>query len=130
MKKKILILIFLISTQNLSYAAFPVLIKDSYVSDNLLIDVEDKFASTSMIISIIAILFLLIAIVMSGYSKIFPLFLAILMFGISFIFGVLGLKSKTKKWQAYIGLIPGLLVALFFIISTGSIGDPDADIKD
>ena len=127
-----MLLIVFISIQNLSYASFPVLTKDSSVSisDHLPIEVVDKFASTSMMISIIATLFLLLATVMPGYSKILPLFLAILMFGISFIFGVLGLKSKTKKWQAYIGLIPGLLVALFFIISTGSIGDPDADIKD
>jgi len=44
----------------------------------------------------------------------------------AFIFGLIGLRSENKKWQAFIGLFSGLLVLLVLAISTGSSGDPDA----
>ncbi|MBT3612490.1 MAG: hypothetical protein HN522_06080 [Flavobacteriales bacterium] len=42
------------------------------------------------------------------------------------IFGLFGLRSKTKKWQDYIGIFSGLLVDLVVLISAERTGDPDA----
>ena len=124
--KIILLLIYLVSIQNLSYAAFPVLQSDNPLSiaDELLIEGGDNAATLSMIFSGVAIFATILVFVVSGYTAFLPLLIAFVSYPAAIIFGFIGLRSKTKKWQAIIGLIPGLLVLLALLISTGSTGDP------
>ena len=77
-----------------------------------------------MIFAGIAILFNLLMFGTSGFGALLPLFFAFLFYVLAFIYGLFGLKSKTKKWQAFIGIFSGLLVLLVLAISAGSTGDP------
>ena len=127
MKKIILLLLTVLTIQNVSYAAFPVTENNNSVSiyTELLIEEGDKAAKTSMILAGVAILFNLLMFMTSGWGALLPMFFAAAFYIAAFIFGLIGLKSRSKRWQAYIGLLPGLLVFLFLLISTGSFGDPD-----
>lgn len=125
---RILLLFIFIAVQNLSFASFPV--SESNVSipviNDIVIGDGDKSANKSLKLSIIATLLLLLAIIFPGYSKILPLFSSIIIYGIAFIYGLFGLKSKTKKWKAYVGLLGWLSLVLLFIIETGSSGGSDS----
>jgi len=129
MKKIILLLLTVLTIQNVSYAAFPVTENNNSISiaSELPIEDGDKAAKTSMILAGIAIFFNIILLTSSGlgWGALFLIFLAAMFYSFAFIFGLFGLRSKSKRWQAYIGLLPGLLVLLFLLISTGSFGDPD-----
>ena len=127
MKKLILLLLTVLTIQNVSYAAFPVTENNNSISivTELPIEDGDKAAKTSMILAGIAVLFNLLMLMTSGWDAILPMFFAAAFYVAASIFGLIGLKSKSKRWQAYIGLLPGLLVFLFLLISTGSFGDPD-----
>ena len=129
MKKLILLLLTVLTIQNVSYAAFPVTENNNSISiaSELPIEDGDKAAKTSMILAGIAIFFNIILLTSSGlgWGALFLIFLAAMFYSFAFIFGLFGLRSKSKRWQAYIGLVPGLLVFFFLLISTGSFGDPD-----
>ena len=127
MKKIILLLLTVLTIQNVSYAAFPVTEKNNSVSiaTELSIEDGDKAAKTSMILAGISVLFTLLMFMNSGWGTLLPMFFAAVFYVAASIFGLIGLKSKSKRWQAYIGLLAGLLVLLFLLISTGSFGDPD-----
>ena len=127
MKKLIFFLFTLIAIQNLCSAAFPVLISDNPLSVTAELPIEggDNAAKLSMIFTGIAIVFNILVFSASGWGALFPIFFAAVFYVAAIIFGFIGLRSKTKKWQAIIGLIPGLLVLLALLISTGSTGDPD-----
>ena len=129
MKKLILLLLTVLTIQNVSYAAFPVTENNNSISiaSELPIEDGDKAAKTSMILAGIAIFFNIILLTSSGlgWGALFLIFLAAMFYSFAFIFGLFGLRSKSKRWQAYIGLLPGLLVLLFLLISTGSFGDTD-----
>ena len=120
MKNIFLLLISLIAFQNLSFAAFPVL--ESYssaiVAAELPIDSRDNMARKSMILASIATGLTILVIVLPGYSKILPLFAAILLYGLAFIYGIFGLWSKTKKWQAFIGIFSWVFLALVFVMNS------------
>ena len=128
MKNIFLLLICLIAIQNVSYAAFPVL--ESYnsaiVVTELPIEAGDKAAKLSVIFAGLAIVFNLLVFGASGWGALLPIFFAGVFYLLAFIFGLFGLRSKSKRWQAFIGLFSGLLVLLVLAISTGSTGDPDA----
>ena len=130
MKKLILLLLTIVTIQNVSYASFPVLYADMSfsltITDPNPVDDADKAAKISMILAGIAVLFNLLAFGSSGFATLIPIFFAAIFYVAAFIFGLIGLRSKSKKWQAYIGLLPGLLVLLFLLISTGSFGDPSS----
>ena len=127
MKKIILLLLTVLTIQNVSYAAFPVTENNNSISiaTELPIEDGDKAAKTSMILAGIAVLFNLLFFMTSGWDRILPMLFAAAFYVAASIFGLIGLKSKSKRWQAYVGLLPGLLVLLFLLISTGSFGDPD-----
>ena len=128
MKNIFLLLICLIAIQNVSYAAFPVL--ESYnsaiVVTELPIEAGDKAAKLSVIFAGLAIVFNLLVFGASGWGALLPIFFAGVFYLLAFIFGLFGLRSNSKRWQAFIGLFSGLLVLLVLAISTGSTGDPDA----
>ena len=130
MKKLILFLLTIVTIQNVSYASFPVLVEDMSLSltiaDPNPVDDGDKAAKISMFLAVIAVLFNLLAFGVSGFATLIPIFFATIFYVAAFFFGLIGLRSKSKKWQAYIGLLPGLLVLLFLLISTGSFGDPSS----
>lgn len=130
MKKIILLLLTVLTIQNVSYAAFPVTENNNSISiaTELPIEDGDKAAKTSMILAGIAVLFNLLMFMTSGWGALLPMFFAAAFYVAASIFGLIGLKSKSKRWQAYIGLLPGLLVLLYLLISTGSFGDPDLDL--
>ena len=129
MKKLILLLLTIVTIQNVSYASFPVLDEDMSLSltiaDPIPVGDGDKAAKISMILAGIAVLFNLLMFMNSGWGVLLPMFFAAVFYVAASIFGLIGLKSKSKRWQAYVGLLPGLLVLLFLLISTGSFGDPD-----
>ena len=127
MKKLILLLLTVLTIQNVSYAAFPVTENNNSISivTELPIEDGDKAAKTSMILAGIAVLFNLLMFMNSGWGALLPMFFSAAFYVAASIFGLIGLKSKSKRWQAYIGLVPGLLVFFFLLISTGSFGDPD-----
>ena len=130
MKKLILLLLTVLTIQNVSYAAFPVTENNNLISISTELPIEDgdKAAKTSMILAGIAVLFNLLMIMTSGWDSTLPMLFAAVFYVAASIFGLIGLKSKSKRWQAYIGLLPGLLVLLYLLISTGSFGDPDLDL--
>ena len=130
MKKIILLLLTVLTIQNVSYAAFPVTENNNSISiaTELSIEDGDKAAKTSMILAGIAVLFNLLMFMTSGWDRTLPMLFAAAFYVAASIFGLIGLKSKSKRWQAYIGLLPGLLVLLYLLISTGSFGDPDLDL--
>jgi len=127
MKNIFLLLICLIAIQNVSYAAFPVL--ESYnsaiVVTELPIEAGDKAAKLSVIFAGLAIVFNLLVFGASGWGALLPIFFAGVFYLLAFIFGLFGLRSKSKRWQAFIGLFSGLLVFLVLAISAGSTGDPN-----
>ena len=90
----------------------------------LLIEGGDNAATLSVIFSGVAIFTSILVFVVSGYAAFLPLLIAFVSYPAAIIFGFIGLRSKTKKWQVIIGLIPGLLVLLALLISTGSTGHP------
>jgi len=120
MKKIIILLIPLFVFQNLSFAAFPVLESNNPLSIDAELSIEkwDYAASTSLILSLFATLLTILVIVLPGYSKILPLFAAILLYGLAFIYGIFGLWSKTKKWQAFIGIFSWVFLALVFVMNS------------
>ena len=128
MKKIIFLLISLAAFQNLSFAAFPVLESDNLLSIPSEFPVEggDNSAKLSMIFAGVALLATILVFVLSGYAAALPLLIAFVSYPAAIIFGFIGLRSKTKKWQAIIGLAPGLLALLVLAISAGSTGDPNA----
>ena len=124
MKKIILLLLTVLTIQNVSYAAFPVTENNNSISiaSELPIEDGDKAAKTSMILAGIAIFFNIILLTSSGlgWGALFLIFLAAMFYSFAFIFGLFGLRSKSKKWQAFIGVFSGLLVLLAILISAGS----------
>lgn len=124
MKKIILLLLTVLTIQNVSYAAFPVTENNNLISiaTELPIEDGDKAAKTSMILAGIAIFFNIILLTSSGlgWGALFLIFLAAMFYSFAFIFGLFGLRSKSKKWQAFIGVFSGLLVLLSILISAGS----------
>ena len=128
MKKIFLFLLTVVVIHNISYAAFPVSenINSISVSTELPISGGDGAATTSMILAGIAIFFNLLMFVTSGWAVLLPMFFAGVFYLAAFIFGLIGLRSNSKKWQAFIGLFSGVLVLLVLLISTGSTGGPEA----
>jgi hypothetical protein len=130
MKNIFLLLISLIVFQNISYAAFPVTENNNatLVASELPVSGVDDIATTSMILAGIAVFFNIILLTSSGLGMGAVLFvvLAGLFYIAGFILGLIGLWSKTKKWQAFIGLFSGLLVLLILAISAGSTGYSNA----
>jgi len=123
MKKLLLILLCL---PMIGFASFPVLECYSSVSVEAELPIEgrDNAAKLSMIFAGIAIVFNILVFGTSGFGALLPIFFAAVFYLAAIIFGLIGLRSKTKKWQAIIGLFPGLLVFLALLISAGSTGDP------
>jgi len=128
MKKIIFLLISLAAFQNLSYAAFPIVenCNSITVANELPVESGDNAAKLSMIFAGIAIFFNLLVFLSSGWGALLPLFFAGVFYLLAFIFGLFGLRSKSKRWQAFIGLFSTLLVLLVLAISAGSTGDPNA----
>ena len=128
MKKIVILLVTLFSLSAVTYAAFPIVENCNSISvaTELPIEAGDKAAKLSMIFAGIAIVFNLLVFGASGWGALLPIFFAGVFYLLAFIFGLLGLGSKSKRWQAFIGLFSGLLVLLVLAISTGSTGDPDA----
>jgi len=127
MKKIILLLLTVLTIQNVSYAAFPVTENNNSISIVTELPIEDgeNAAKTSMILAGLAVLFSLLMFWAPGFGSLIPMFFAFVFYVAAFIYGFIGLKSKSNKWQAYIGLFAGLLVLLALLIATGSTGDPD-----
>ena len=119
MKKITFLLIFLVVIQNLSFAAFPVLESNNPLSiAELPIEEGDNMARKSMLLAGIATGLTILVFVLPGYSKILPLFGAIILYGIAFFVGLISLWSTTKKWQAFIGMFSWLFLALVFAINS------------
>ena len=129
MKKIIFLLISLAAFQNLSYAAFPIVenCNSITVANELPVESGDNAAKLSMMYAVIAIFFNLLVFLSSGWGALLPLFFAGVFYLLAFIFGLFGLRSKSKRWQAFIGLFSGLLVLLVLAISAGSTGDLNAE---
>jgi len=129
MKDIFVILISLFAFQNVTYAAFPVTENNNAISvaAELPVSAVDGIATTSMILAGIAVLFNIILLTSSGlgWGALFLVVFAGVFYIAAFILGLIGLRSKTKKWQAFIGLFSGLLVLLALLISAGSTGDPE-----
>ena len=111
------------------FASFPITENNNLISvaTELPVSDVDGMARISMIFDGIAILFSIFILTSSGlgWGVLFFIMLAAIFYLLAFIFGLLGLRSKSKKWQAFIGLFSGLLVLLALAISAGSTGDPD-----
>ena len=128
MKNIFVLLISLFVFQNVSYAAFPIVenFNSTTVATELPVEGGDKAAKKSMIFAGIAIFFNLLMFGTSGFGALLPLFFAFLFYALAFIYGLFGLRSRSRRWQAFIGLFSGLLVLLVLAISAGSTGDPNA----
>ena len=88
------------------------------VANNLPFEGEGNLARTSMLLAGIATGLTILVVVLPGYSKILPLFGAILLYGIAFFVGLIGLWSTTKKWQAFIGMFSWVFLALVFAMNS------------
>ena len=128
MQKIIFFLISLVAIQNLSFAAFPVLESDNPMSiaTELPVEIGDNAAKLSMIYAGVAILSTILLFVVSGSSGYLLLLIAFVSYPAAFIFGLFGLRSRSKRRQAFIGLFSALLMFLILAISAGSMGDPNA----
>ena len=127
MKNIFVLLISLFVFQNVSYAAFPIVenFNSTTVASELPVEGGDKAAKLSMIFAGIAIFFNLLVFLSSGWGALLPIFFAGVFYLLAFIFGLFGLRSRSRRWQAFIGLFSGLLVLLALLISAGSTGDPE-----
>jgi len=111
------------------FAAFPIVENCNFitVANELPVESGDNAAKLSMIFAGIAIFFNLLVFLSSGWGALLPLFFAGVFYLLAFIFGLFGLRSKSKRWQAFIGLFSTLLVLLVLAISAGSTGDLNAE---
>ena len=128
MKKIIFLLFTFFSIQNFSYAAFPIVenCNSITVATELPVEGGDKAAKLSMIYAGIAIFSTILLFVVSGSSGYLLLLIAFVSYPAAFIFGLFGLRSRSKRRQAFIGLFSALLMFLILAISAGSTGDPNA----
>jgi len=126
----IFIIIVFFFFSNLIFAAFPVLESNNPLSITSEIPIEGKdiVATISMICAGIAVFFSIALLTSSGlgWGALFLIMLTAIFYLLAFIFGLLGLRSKSKKWHAFIGFFSGLLVLLVLAVSAGSTGDPAA----
>ena len=126
--KRIYSIIILLCISNLIFAAFPVVENCNSISVATELPVEggDNAAKLSMIYAGVAIFSTILLFVVSGSSGYLLLLIAFVTYPAAFIFGLFGLKSRYKRWQAFIGLFSALLMFLILAISAGSMGDPNA----